>query len=345
MAMASHSSSPHFVIMPFMSKGHTIPLLHLTHLLLRRNISVTILTTHANSPFVRQSLAGTKTSIIDLSFPQNDVIPPGVESTEKLPSMALFVPFVNATKLLQPEFERVLESLQPSVSCIISGAFLPWSLESATKLGIPRLAFNGMSNFAMIVSTVVARDRLYAGLDSDDEPFTVPNFPWIKLTKNDYEKQFLDPDPNSPFFKFFQEQAKSTANSMGLIVNSIYELEQEYADYWNSVSAPNKSWYVGPLCLAAEPPTKLKVQTSLHKPIWVQWIDEMLAKGRPVLYVAFGSQADITIEQLREIAIGLDDSRANFLWVVKSSKGEEDEFMDGFEERVKGRGLVALMGS
>lgn len=51
---------------------------------------------------------------------------------------------------------------------------------------------------------------------------------------------------------------------------------------------------------------------------------------RPVLYVAFGTQAEIPPAQLVEIGIGLERSGVDFLWVVR---GKEVELGDGFEER------------
>ncbi|KAI3931127.1 hypothetical protein MKX01_029317 [Papaver californicum] len=73
----------------------------------------------------------------------------------------------------------------------------------------------------------------------------------------------------------------------------------------------------------------------------LEWLDEMLAKGGSVLYVAFGSQAEISTEQLQEIANGLEISGTNFLWIIRSSKPKGDEIVDEeFEGRVKGRGLV-----
>ncbi|KAL7161620.1 hypothetical protein ACSBR2_042148 [Camellia fascicularis] len=119
-------SNPHFVIFPFMSQGHTIPLLNLARHLRHRHISVTIFTIPANSASIRDSLTNTGISIINLPF------------TEKLNSMSLFLSFANATKQMQPHFEQAIESLQ-SVSCIISDGFLTWTQQSAAKLGIPRL--------------------------------------------------------------------------------------------------------------------------------------------------------------------------------------------------------------
>nr|DAD34618.1 TPA_asm: hypothetical protein HUJ06_005258 [Nelumbo nucifera] len=311
-------TSLHIVLFPFMSKGHTIPILHLVHLLLRRRrISLTIFSTPANSPFIRQFLADTDSSVvrvIDLDFPQNvPELPPGVESTDLLPSMSLFLPFSNATKLMQPHFEQALQSL-PTVNCIISDGFLSWTLQSASKFGIPRLVFYGMSNYALILNRLVRRDRLLVNIESDDEPFSVPSFPWVKLTRNGFDYPLRDLDQRNPLLQSIVEHAMATSNSQGLLVNSFDELESIYLDSWNREFLP-KAWCVGPLCLA-ESPTPTGVQP-LQKPAWVQWLDKKSAEGRSVLYVAFGSQAEISSEQLREIAIGLERSKVDFLWAVR----------------------------
>ncbi|KAI3903936.1 hypothetical protein MKW92_047379 [Papaver armeniacum] len=340
---SSSSSSPgllHVVIFPFMAKGHIIPLVNLARLffLHRNNITVTIFTTPANSEFIRQSSCDTKASVVDITFPKftHPDIPQGIESADKLPSPSLFFAFANQTKLLQPEFERVLESLHPDVSCIISDVFFPWSLESASKLNIPRYEFNACSNFTMTIYDILANQDF--PVDSDDELFTLaPNFPNIKLTKNDLEPEITDPQPGEAT-DLFSEIFNATIKTDGVISNSFYELESEFEDYLNKEHSPPRVWSVGPLCLAAAPKVA-NPDEHKNKPAWIQWLDEMLDAENPVLYVAFGSVAEITIEQFRELAIGLENSGGNFLWVLRLSSGD-DEFMSEFEERVKGRGLL-----
>ncbi|KAL2492730.1 UDP-glycosyltransferase 90A1 [Abeliophyllum distichum] len=140
-------SSPHFIIFPFMAQGHTIPLLYLGRLLRRRSVAVTIITTAGNSPCIRDSLRDTDITIVELPFPQDiDGVPPCVESTDKLPSMACFLPFVSSTKLMQHDFEDAIQNLQP-VTCIISDIYLGWTQNSAAKFGIPRLVFSGTGKF------------------------------------------------------------------------------------------------------------------------------------------------------------------------------------------------------
>ncbi|KAJ0053313.1 hypothetical protein Pint_02688 [Pistacia integerrima] len=126
MELNSSNPSLHVVLFPFMSKGHTVPILHLARLLLRRpNVAVTFFTTPGNRSFIAdQFLSDTTVSIIDLHYPENiPEIPAGVESTDKLPFISLYVQFAEATKLMQPAFELKLQSLPP-VSFMVSDGFL-----------------------------------------------------------------------------------------------------------------------------------------------------------------------------------------------------------------------------
>ncbi|KAG2714496.1 hypothetical protein I3843_03G033200 [Carya illinoinensis] len=328
----------HVVLFPFMSKGHTIPILHLAHLLLCRRLAVTIFTTPANRPFIAQFLSNSSASIVTLPFqaqnvPGHDDIPAGTESTDKLPSMSLFHSFALSTRLMQPDFERALETL-PRVSFMVSDWFLWWTAEPASKFNIPRFIFSGMCYYAPTVCRAVMIERLLSGPQSDDELVTVTTFPWVKVTRNDFERQFRA-EPSGLELEFTMKIMLSATNCHGIIVNSYYELEPVFADYWNLNCSP-KCWSVGPLCLAELP--KAQPERPHKKPTWVQWLDEKLDQGNSVLYVAFGSQVEISPAQLKEIEIGLEESKVNFLWVIR--KIESEIFSDGFEERVKDRGIV-----
>lgn len=330
---SSSSSRTHVVLFPFMSKGHTIPLLQLARLILARGATVTVFTTPANHPFISSRLENTAASIITLPFPKNiDGVPEGIESTDKLPSMSLFVPFVTCTKLMKPHFEDALGGLA-NVSFMITDSFLGWTLDSANKFGIPRLATYGFNAFSSAITGSVIDSRVLFEVESDDELFEVPDFPWIKVTRNDFNSPMKDREPEGPHFEFIKETVIATSNSYGLLVNSFYELEPKFIEFLNRKSQP-KAWSIGPLCLA-EPP---KTMTTSQKPHYLKWLDDKLENGRTsVLYVAFGSQAEISKEQLNEIKTGLEKSGVNFLWVVGKNGNEVD---NEFERRVKDRGLV-----
>ncbi|XP_026658226.1 UDP-glycosyltransferase 90A1-like [Phoenix dactylifera] len=325
------SPLPHVAFFPFMSKGHIIPLIHLAHLLHRRCLATfTFFTTPLNAPFIRDSLAGTDASIVELPFPENAPgLPPGIESTDRLPDMSLFLTFYNATKQLRPHFEQALASLPTAVSFLISDGFLGWSTESAAKLGIPRVASYGMGCHAMAIQYYIRREKPHRGLASDDQPFTVSGFPNLRLTLDDLTQFSYDPHPADEVYKFVEE-IQPPPDTRAVVDNSFYELEPGYVDHWNSHIGP-KAWCIGLLCLAQQK-TRSNNRTEL-----LQWLDSRVAMNRPVVYVAFGSQAEISELQLKEIAIGLERSGVDFLWVVRA-KGVE--LGEGFEERVAERGKV-----
>ncbi|KAJ6820744.1 putative UDP-glycosyltransferase 90A1 [Iris pallida] len=328
------SPLPHIAIFPFLSKGHTIPLVHLAHLIRRRCLAtLTFLTTPLNAPFLRSSLSDTDADVVELPFPGGvPGLPDGIESTDALPSIDLFLPFVAATKLLRPQFEHAVAGL-PAVSFLISDGFYGWTTESAADLGLPRMVFYGMGSFAMTVSATVAREKPHAGLVSDDQPFPVPGFPQLQLTRNDMNPPFDDPNPSGPLHEFVTEQSIAAANSHGVVANTFYELEAAYTDRWNLHIGP-RAWCVGPVCSARlqEP------ERGLSDSKLTRWLDARSATDRPVLYVAFGSQADVSAAQLNEIAVGLENSGADFLWVVRREGA--DQLGEGFEERVGDRGVV-----
>lgn len=126
--------------------------------------------------------------------------------------------------------------------------------------------------------------------------------------------------------------------SHGIIVNSFSELDEIYLHYWNKNIGP-KSWYVGPLCvMAAEHKIRLE-STEHHQLACMQWLDARSLSNRPVLYVAFGSQAIVAPAQLQEIAVALEKSEHDFLWVIKENY-YDDVLFGEFEEKVKDRGMV-----
>ncbi|MBA0846711.1 hypothetical protein Goshw_006023, partial [Gossypium schwendimanii] len=176
-------------------------------------------------------------------------------SNHQQPSNRYFFSFCKATKYMQPMVEEKLQGLvqvQP-VSFMVLDGFLWWTLESATKFGFLSLVFIGINQIVSSMTKAIFEDKLLVGVESDDELITVTKFPWIKVTRNDFN--ILMPNPTNSSQEFVIDQMKkSTSNSFGYIVNSFHELKKVYVDSWNSEAAP-KVWYVEPLCIA-EPERK-----------------------------------------------------------------------------------------
>ncbi|KAL0355099.1 UNVERIFIED_CONTAM: putative UDP-rhamnose:rhamnosyltransferase 1 [Sesamum radiatum] len=83
------------------------------------------------------------------------------------------------------------------------------------------------------------------------------------------------------------------------------------------------------------------------EPKWLKLLEELHQKEQSkesVVYVALGSEVVLSRDQISELAHGLELSGVPFLWALRKPAGSADEdtieLPEGFEERIKGRGIV-----
>ncbi|KAH0757022.1 hypothetical protein KY290_020515 [Solanum tuberosum] len=81
----------------------------------------------------------------------------------------------------------------------------------------------------------------------------------------------------------------------------------------------------------------LKAALSQTDETWREWLNNKLTEKQPVMYVEFGTQTDISVEQIQEIVKGLELSNTCFLWVTRQNVIEH---LAGLEDRVKNRALI-----
>ena len=142
------------------------------------------------------------------------------------------------------------------------------------------------------------------------------------------------------------------ANSAGIIVNTFESLEpraiQAIADGLCVPDNPTPPvYYIGPLSRGHNEDEALAHEC-------LTWLDSQPSQS--VVFLCFGSLGLFSIEQLKEIASGLENSGHRFLWVVRNPpSGDENHSLavstqpdpdldsllpEGFLGRTKERGLV-----
>jgi pathogen-inducible salicylic acid glucosyltransferase len=128
--------------------------------------------------------------------------------------------------------------------------------------------------------------------------------------------------------------------------NTFYELEPETIDYLTSrMGVPFRS--IGPCIPSAFLDGRNPHDAQVGADPWkaTDTVQEWLDKKPPssVVYIAFGSITVISAQQIYELALGIQRSGLNFLWVIRPPPGHEDIgelFPADFVEETKGRGLV-----
>jgi hypothetical protein len=122
-----------------------------------------------------------------------------------------------------------------------------------------------------------------------------------------------------------------------IVCNTVQELESETI---SALQQKQPIYAIGPVF-----PTGLAT-TIVPTSLWsesdcTQWLDTR--PNGSALYISFGSYAHVSKEEIVEIAYGVLLSGVSFIWVLRPDivKSDETDFLPvGFEDEIKGRGLI-----
>ncbi|KAJ0700683.1 putative scopoletin glucosyltransferase [Helianthus annuus] len=331
----------HVVFFPFMAYGHMIPMADMAVLFSSRGLRTTIVATSSTAHRLSKSIQKTinythQIALHTIEFKANEAgLPPVIDNPDHIITNQHHSRLLEAISTLQEPFEQFIEKSQPN--CIVADMFFPWTVETAARFNIPRIAFNGTGFFPLCVADVM---RLYRPtVSSDSESFVVPNLPHeIKLTRKQLPQ--IESEEFKVFVKVFIQAAEAEAKSYGVIFNSFYELEPEYVHHYREVMK-RKAWHVGPVSLCSkntEDKLERGKKSAIDEHQCLRWLDSKAPNS--VIYVSFGSMVKVPSSQLYEIAMALEACDENFIWVVRND--QEAMITDGFEARIKakGKGLI-----
>ncbi|RHN46596.1 putative soyasapogenol B glucuronide galactosyltransferase [Medicago truncatula] len=166
----------HVIFLPFPTPGHMNPMIDTARLFAKHGVNVTIITTHANASTFQKSIDDDfnsgypiKTQLIQ--FPSAQVgLPDGVENFNDGTSLEILGKISRRIPMLQDSIEVLFQELQPD--CIVTDMLYPWTVESASKLNIPRIYFYSSSYFSNCAFHLVSDN-----LVSDTQKFTIAGLP------------------------------------------------------------------------------------------------------------------------------------------------------------------------
>ncbi|KAF3435444.1 hypothetical protein FNV43_RR22533 [Rhamnella rubrinervis] len=346
--MDDETNSVHVLFFPLMAQGHMLPTIDMVKLFAQRGVKTTIITTPINVPLFTKSIDKSQSSMLHISlkivqFPAKEAgLPEGVENLDQLDSQDDQQKFFQAISMLEQPLDDLLRELRPDG--LVADLFFPWATDIASKYGIPRLVFYGTSFFSMCAMDSVMQHQPYKNVSSDTEPFVLPGLPdKIELRRTQIPEN-IRLERESCVTRILRRAKDAEERSYGIVVNSFYELEPAYADHYRNIMG-KKAWHIGPVSLCnknAEEKAQRGKTASIDEHYCLNWLNSK--KPNSIVYVCFGTTSSISASQLHEIAMGLEASGQEFIWVVRKKKGEEDEseewVPEGFEKRMEGKGLI-----
>ncbi|RWR76046.1 LOW QUALITY PROTEIN: UDP-glycosyltransferase 87A1-like protein [Cinnamomum micranthum f. kanehirae] len=304
----------HVVALPSPGRGHINPMMNLCKLLALSDDSllITFVVTEEWLGFIGS--APTPPNIRLRSIP--NVIP------FELVRGADLAGFVEAvyTKMEAP-FERLLEGLEPKVSCIVADTYLSWAVTVGKRLN---LAVASMWPMAPSMFSILYHFDLF----NSNGHFPIDELSGISSIRL-ADLPFVSAKKGEAISDRVLGAISFSTESQCLLFTSFHGLENHVIDNLRT-KFRIPIYHVGPtipyMTLQDMPPNAVEHPKADH----LDWLD--LQPKSSVLYVSFGSFLSVSGPQMDEILNGLQASGVRFLWVAR---GDATRFQE-----VSNMGLV-----
>ncbi|KAG7650589.1 putative anthocyanidin 3-O-glucoside 2'''-O-xylosyltransferase [Arabidopsis thaliana] len=309
----------HAFMFPWFAFGHMTPYLHLANKLAEKGHRVTfLLPKKAQKQLEHQNLFPHGIVFHPLVIPHVDGLPAGAETASDIPiSLVKFLSI--AMDLTRDQIEAAIGALRPD---LILFDLAHWVPEMAKALKVKSMLYNVMS------ATSIAHDLVPGG----ELGVAPPGYPSSKALYREHDAHALL--TFSGFYKrFYHRFTTGLMNCDFISIRTCEEIEGKFCDYIES-QYKKKVLLTGPML--PEP--------DKSKPLEDQWSHWLSGFGQgSVVFCALGSQTILEKNQFQELCLGIELTGLPFLVAVKPPKGANtihEALPEGFEERVKGRGIV-----
>nr|QTM97705.1 URT1 [Rehmannia glutinosa] len=332
----------HVVMFPWLAFGHIIPFFELSKFIAQKGHKITFISTPRNIdrlPKLPHHLISSIT-LLKIPLPKLQGLPENAEATMDVRTEDI-EHLKKAYDGMENDLTRFL--VGSNVDAIIYDFAAHFVPPVATKLGISRYFFCIFN--AWFLAFMGTTSALINGLEDRTRPedFLAPP-EWVtfetKVAYKLYEANWVvgAAGENASGFSDTYRAGKAIAGCDAMIIRHCNEFEPE----WLKLLEELHKIEVIPLGLM--PPNIQETQSGVNE-AWISIKDWLCSqKKESVVYVALGSEVVLSRDQLGELAHGLELSGIPFLWALRkpagSSQDDPIELPDGFEERVKGRGVV-----
>nr|UAJ75042.1 glucosyltransferase [Crocus sativus] len=328
----------HIVMLPWPAFGHLLPFLELSKRLAGKGHRISFISTPKNL----QRLPPQLSPLINfVAFPSPSIenLPSGAEATIDLPHANLLPYLFEAFDASEESLCKLLDDpSHPPVDWLVYDFAAYWAPRVAAKFNLP-CAFFSIFTVAELGFLGSPKEMVGKGdREMSAEGFTVvPK--WV-------------PFPSTVAYRL--HEARKT---LILEPRSVPEGSRSNVGFRFSASVEGCDFVAVRSCMEFDPDWLQLIRKLYSKPVvaagmlpqlggeeeeaasgksWesaLKWLD--LQEAKSVVYAAFGSEAKLTVEQVGEIALGLESSGLKFIWTLRA-----DGLPRGFEERTKDRGMV-----
>ncbi|XP_031480132.1 putative UDP-rhamnose:rhamnosyltransferase 1 [Nymphaea colorata] len=352
----------HVVMVPWLAFGHLIPFLELSNALAAKGINISFLCTPRNIEKLRPKIPRHLTSRINLlGFP----LPPvaglleNAEATFDLEQDAVQY-LKKAYDMLQEPLEKLVKSTSPDLIIYDFAAY--WAPPIALKLSVPCSFYSVFTAGSTCITRYLLKLSAITGRQSTPEDLLLANcfsFPSpVRYKLHEAVRLCSGIGHNASGVSDVERFESAFRGCQSLLVRTCMEFEGEY------VAALQEICQKPVIPIGMLPAAAVEEEaSSVSSPEWVaclRWLDQR--DPRSVVFVAFGTEARLSKEEIEAIAAGLELSNLPFCWILRrpshvsasSTAGgggpggndKEDDVDDplppGFRDRTAQRGFISM---
>ncbi|CAL4970351.1 unnamed protein product [Urochloa decumbens] len=326
--------------------GHLIPLVELARWLAADHavaVTVVTLTGMSNPATDAAVLASLPPSVAT-------AVLPAVSLADLPPDIGFGTLMFELVRRSLPHLRAFMEGGGP-VATLVCDFFGTAALALAAELGAQGFVFFPNSFALISIMRHIAElhgDGVPGEYRDLPDPLPLPGGPALRHA--DLPDGFRD--RTDPVYAYLVEEARRYGGADGFLVNSFEELETAMAETFRRDAEDGAFPPVFPVGPFVRPNSGNEPDDSAC----LEWLDRQPENS--VVYVSFGSGGALSVEQMAELAAGLEASGHGFLWIVRMPSldgnpyalgnaaipGDKDDPLawlpEGFLERTSGRGLA-----
>lgn len=328
------ASNPHVLAIFFPLQGHVNPMIQLCNRLASKGIRVTFVTTDSHGKNLeRQPQQEADSNLISIeTVPDSTSDEAGIDIYE-----AFFRNFRAAmTSGLSEIITKYSNSGEP-LTAIVYDSCLPWILDFAHEKGLKGAVLFTQPAAVCSVFYHVHKGNLEISPDEASE-VSLPALPVMGV--KDLPSFLYDVRGFGAILRCLVEQFSTFEKADWRLFNTFDKLEDEVLSWMGKEC---KIRTIGPtvpsMYADKRIPGNYDYGLCFFKPkteSFIKWLDSK--EDRSVIYVSFGSLADLSDKQMEEVAWGLIESKCNFLWVVRDT--EQSKLPQHLVSDLMERGLI-----
>lgn len=324
----------HIAMFPWFAMGHLTPFLHISNKLAERGHRISFFVPlKTQSKLHHCNLHPHLITFIPLKVPHVDGLPPGAETTADVP-FPLHSLVATAMDLTRPQIEQSLRKLNPNFVLFDSSYWLP---ELLRQLGNNIKSVFYFTSSPVAIGFLLSPERKLTSKPLVESDYKEPplSFPSSSIKLRTHEARgmfhFINHDSGSGM-TFLERMSTGLSDCDAIGFKTCREFEGSFCDYLET-QMRKPIILSGPV--VSDPPS------SQLEEKWEKWLGGF--KPRTVIFCAFGSECVMKKEQFQELLLGFELTGLPFFAALKPPTGVESiesALPEGFEERVKGKGVV-----